>query len=361
MNASSSVLANKKARLLVVDDDSTNRLVLKGALTAQGYDVVVAEDGLRALMIMRKDKAIDLVMLDVMMPEMNGMEVLRFMKGESELNHIPVVMISAVDDSDQIAICLELGAEDYLSKPFNPAILKARVSSSLSRKRWRDFERSHLGKVVEGEAKSDQLISSLLPRDIANRLKAGEQHIAGSYPQSTVVFLDLVGFTSWTRDKSPDDVVEMLNSIFSDLDKLVAENSVEKIKTIGDAYMVVSGVRDPMEDGIEQTKSAAYFALDARDLIIKSGLGLNARIGMNTGPLVAGVIGSDKPVYDVWGDTVNVASRLESHGEAGRIQIGESTFECIKDSFKCTERGMVELKNRGSIKTYWLESAALQQ
>ncbi len=361
MNASSSVLANKKARLLVVDDDSTNRLVLKGALTAQGYDVVVAEDGLRALMIMRKDKAIDLVMLDVMMPEMNGMEVLRFMKGESELNHIPVVMISAVDDSDQIAICLELGAEDYLSKPFNPAILKARVSSSLSRKRWRDFERSYLGKVVEGEAKSDQLISSLLPRDIANRLKAGEQHIADSYPQATVVFLDLVGFTSWTRDKSPDDVVEMLNSIFSDLDKLVAENSVEKIKTIGDAYMVVSGVRDPMEDDISQTKSAAYFALEARDLIIKSGLGLNARIGMNTGPLVAGVIGSDKPVYDVWGDTVNVASRLESHGEAGRIQIGESTFECIKDSFECTERGIVELKNRGSIKTYWLESTAFQQ
>lgn len=357
MNASSTELAGKKARLLVVDDDSTNRLVLKGALTAQGHDVVVAEDGLRALMIMRKDKAIDLVLLDVMMPEMDGMEVLRFMKGESELSHIPVVMISAVDDSERIAVCLELGAEDYLSKPFNPVILKARISSSLSRKRWRDFERSYIGKVFDGEAKSDRLISSLLPRDIANRLKAGEQLIADSYPHASVLFLDLVGFTSWTRDKSPDHVVEMLNSIFSDLDKLVAENTVEKIKTIGDAYMVVSGIRDPVEEGVAHTKSVARFALAARDLIIKSGLGLNARVGINTGPLVAGVIGSDKPVYDVWGDTVNVASRLESHGEAGRIQISESTLECIKDTFNCTERGVVELKNRGSIKTYWLESA----
>ena len=349
---------DKKARLLIVDDDSTNRLVLKGALTAQGYEVIVAEDGLRALMILRTDKDVDLVLLDIMMPEMDGLEVLRFMKGEPTLSHIPAIMISALDDSDRIATCLEMGAEDYLSKPFNPAILKARVSSSLSRKQWRDFERSYLGKVVDGEAKSDQLISSLLPREIAMRLKNGEQPIADHYETASVLFLDLVGFTSWTRDKPADMVVEMLNSVFSDLDKLVAEHSVEKIKTIGDAYMVASGLGSEVEAEESHTVALARFALSARDLIARSGLSLAARIGVHSGPLVAGVIGSDKPIYDVWGDTVNVASRLESHGEAGRIQISENTLTLLNNSFDTAERGMVELKNRGSVRTFWLEGRA---
>jgi class 3 adenylate cyclase len=343
------------ARLLIVDDDSTNRLVLKGALTAQGYDVIVAEDGLRALMILRTDKAIDLVLLDVVMPEMDGIDVLRFMKGEAALSHVPVIMISALDDAERIAACLEMGAEDYLSKPFNPAILKARVSSSLSRKQWRDFERSYLSKVVNGEVKSDQLISSLLPREIATRLKNGEQLIADNYDNASVLFLDLVGFTAWTRDKAANMVVEMLNSVFSDLDKLVAEHTVEKIKTIGDAYMVAAGLGSEMETSENTAVSLAKFALSARDLIANSGLGLEARIGIHSGPLVAGVIGSDKPIYDVWGDTVNVASRLESHGEAGRIQISEDTLALLTDAFHTTERGMVELKNRGAVKTYWLE------
>lgn len=348
----------KSARLLVVDDDSTNRLVLKGALTAMGHEVLVAEDGLRALMMLRTEKSIDLVLLDILMPEMDGLEVLRFMKGEPALSQLPVVMISALDDADKIATCLEMGAEDYLSKPFNSAILKARINSSLSRKQWRDFERSYLGKVVDGEAKSDQLISSLLPREIAARLKNGESLIADNYELASVLFLDLVGFTAWTREKSASMVVEMLNSVFSDLDKLVAAHTVEKIKTIGDAYMVASGLGTDEESQSDHTHALANFALAARDLIAHSGLDLTARIGIHSGPLVAGVIGSDKPVYDVWGDTVNVASRLESHGMAGKIQVSETTQLMLEKSFRFDERGMIELKNRGSLKTYWLEGAS---
>lgn len=355
MNSTVGMKVGVKAKLLIVDDDSTNRLVLKGALTAQGYEVIIAEDGLRALMILRTDKTIDLVLLDVVMPEMDGIEVLRFMKGEATLSHVPVVMISALDDADRIATCLEMGADDFLSKPFNPVILKARVSSSLSRKQWRDFERSYLSKVVDGEAKSEQLIASLLPRDIAVRLKNGEQLIADNYQCASVLFLDLVGFTAWTRDKSAENVVELLNSVFSDLDKLVSEHGVEKIKTIGDAYMVASGLGNEVNTKSDFTVTLARFALSARDLIANSGLGLKARIGIHSGPLVAGVIGSDKPVYDVWGDTVNVASRMESHGEEGKIQISENTLSLLENTFAVSERGVIELKNRGPVKTFWLD------
>ena len=212
--------------------------------------MTVAEDGLQALELMRSEP-FDLVLLDIMMPLMNGYQVLENLKADENLRHIPVIMISAVDDIDSIVRCIELGAEDYLSKPFNPVLLKARISACLEKKRLRDKEQTYLRELAEEKEKSERLLLNILPAPIAQRLKQGEITIGDSFPDVTVMFADLVGFTKLSTHLSPAQLVELLNEIFSAFDELADRYGLEKIKTIGDAYMVVGGLPRPSDNHAE--------------------------------------------------------------------------------------------------------------
>ena len=180
--------------VLVVDDNEVNRDLLARRLQRQGHVVTVAEDGLQALEMLRRDP-FDLVLLDIMMPQMNGYQVLENLKADEKLRHIPVIMISAVDDIDSVVRCIELGAEDYLSKPFNPVLLRARISACLEKKRLRDKEQAYLLELGLEKEKSERLLLNILPKAIAQRLKHGESTIADSFAEVTVMFADLVGFT----------------------------------------------------------------------------------------------------------------------------------------------------------------------
>ncbi len=207
-------------------------------------------------------------------------------------------------------------------------------------------------------AKSDSLLLSILPASIATRLKENAGTIADSHPQATVLFGDLVGFTVYSQTVSPEELVRMLDQIFTRFDNLALRHGVEKIKTIGDCYMVVAGLPEPSPVHCE---AIARMALEMRDELqrfnAEEGLGIQIRIGFHTGPVVAGVIGRQKFNYDLWGDTVNTASRMESSGAPGRVHISETVARQLGADFKCEPRGEIEVKGKGRLTTFFLERA----
>lgn len=201
--------------------------------------------------------------------------------------------------------------------------------------------------------KSRKLLLNILPEPIANRLSSGESMIADSYEQCTILFADLVGFTKLSATMRPEDLVNMLNEIFSEFDNIAQKWDLEKIKTIGDAYMAAAGI--PKESKKHAIKTV-YFAQDILECLNqinkKRGTKLQLRVGIHTGKAVAGVIGKSKFSYDIWGDAVNTASRMESHGVAGRIQISESTYKLVKDEITIETRGVQKVKGKGEMELY---------
>jgi len=343
-----------QGRVLVVDDVPANRDLLAARLERQGLSVAEAGDGREALRRLEKER-FDLVFLDVRMPELDGYEVLRRIKSDPELRDIPVLMLSAVDELDSVVRCLELGAEDYLPKPFEPMVLRARVGACLEKKRLRDQERVYVQTLKGERDRSDQLLLNVLPSGIADRLKETPKTIVEHFPAVTILFADIVGFTELATRLPPADLVEQLNGIFSAFDELVDRHGLEKIKTIGDAYLVAGGVPVPRPD---HAIAVAEMALDICEALrcfnALRGTSLDIRIGINSGPVVAGVIGTRKFVFDLWGDAVNVASRMESHGEPGRIHLTEGTFRLLQDRYEFAERGTIPVKGKGLMRTYFL-------
>jgi class 3 adenylate cyclase len=206
--------------------------------------------------------------------------------------------------------------------------------------------------------RAEALLLNVLPEEVATRLKSGQATIADSYTEVTVLFADIVGFTGLSARISPEQLVTMLNSVFSTFDQLAERYKLEKIKTIGDAYMVVSGLNGPHPNRPEAAAAMALEMMAGLDQLSKAlNLDLQVRIGMDTGPVVAGVIGTKKFIYDLWGDTVNTASRMESQGVPGRIQVTERFYDCLRDQFRFEKRGVLQIKGKGEMTVYLLESA----
>ena len=201
--------------------------------------------------------------------------------------------------------------------------------------------------VARAKEETERLLLNILPPAIANRLRAGERIIADRFEDASLLMADIVGFTEMSSRLSADSLVELLNDLFSELDVIVARYELEKVKTIGDAYMVIGGVPEKRPDHLERL---AGFALD-----MAATIRIPMRIGINAGPVVAGVIGQQRTIYDVWGDTVNVASRMESLGEAGRIQVTPLVAARLKGAFDLTPRGAIEVKGKGEMTTWWLD------
>jgi class 3 adenylate cyclase len=209
--------------------------------------------------------------------------------------------------------------------------------------------------IEQKNRENEALLLNILPGEIADRLKAGEDDIADSFVNVTVLFADLVGFTVLSSTMSAAQVVDMLNGLFSRFDQLANELGVEKVKTIGDCYMAVCGLPKPCSDHTERMAGMALRMLEAtREYSNQKGLSLRMRIGLNTGPVVAGVIGTSKFIYDLWGNTVNLASRMESTGVPGEIQVTRSVYERLNDSFEFEGRGMIHVKGKGEIETWLL-------
>jgi len=353
----------QQASVLVVDDSRMMRLALIRALNGLGFrNITEAANGRQALDLALANP-FDLMLLDMEMPEMTGMEVLNAMKDKPELSGLPVIVVSGAEQVENAVQCIELGAEDFLPKPFSPTLLRARVTSSIEKKRLRDLDRLRLQQLqTEKELlqiekdKSENLLLNILPKAVADRLKGGERTIANGHATVTVLFADLVGFTELARRTTPADLVSLLNGIFTAFDLLVEKHHLEKIKTIGDSYMLAGGI--PLERP-DHAQAVADIALEMIQTLAalnaEKGTNLRVRIGINTGPIVAGVIGKRKFTYDLWGDTVNLASRMESSGVPGLVHVSESTHESLKAEFDLEERGITQVKGIGEVRTYFLK------
>lgn len=363
-----------RASILVVDDTPDNRDLLSRRVAQMGHSVTLAEDGRQAMELLRSGDAsrdgrsFDLVLLDIMMPVMSGFEVLEQLKADPVLRHVPVIVISALGEVDSVVRCVTLGAEDYLFKPFNTVLLKARVSASLEKKWLRDREQEAAGRLREEQERSQRLLLSIFPAPIAERLKAdlvcktrtgaagsAGGTIADSYPQATVLFAKLSNFTQLSAHKGPAEVVDLLDAFFSEFDRRAERLGVEKVKTIGDTYMAVGGVPVPRPDHAEAT---ADLALSMQEAAVRLNTDLreplSLRIGIDTGPVVAGVIGTTKFAYDLWGRTVDTASQMEAFGVPGGIQVTAAVRDRLQGKYLLEDRGAYYVEGAGEIETYFL-------
>jgi len=480
--------------ILVVDDTEVNLTLIQNLLSYSDYDVVTARDGLDALTMMQQ-QTIQLLIVDWMMPRMDGIELIKAIREQFADPYRYIIMLTGKQERDAVITGLNAGADDFLTRPFNARELEARVAigiriielenkmrdlilmterakqiweattdsivqliclldrdghvlrangvvekwrlssayqasgvhiSKLMGKVYRDAgdklekiweiakeklaqgmeydceckdekQNTHFdihfqpinpfGGLAEQEEsfaavsiqdvterkrleinlqdanaqlaierdKADNVLLNVLPRPIAERLKAGENTIAEYHEQATVLFADLVGFTPLTVALSPRQLMEILNTIFSTFDSMTQKHGVEKIKTIGDAYMAVAGIPDSVPDHAQRIGKLALGMLHIMNVINDHvGIDLELRIGIDSGHVVAGVIGSAKFSYDLWGDVVNTASRMESTGQAGKIQVTDRAYEILKDHFTFEKRGLVDVKGKGLILTYWL-------
>ena len=355
-----------RAKLLIVDDQAANVLLLERLLRSAGYIAISTTQNPQEVVDLHRQNRYDLILLDLNMPEMDGFQVMEALKSEEGDGTLPVLVITAQPNEKLRA--LKAGALDFVSKPFDIAEVLARVQNLLQ-VRLLNLETQKLYKQVLVEQElSDMLLHNVLPQAIAERLKGRSkltadhlnQAIVDSYDKVTVLFADIVGFTAFSQGVSPEVLVGVLNDLFTRFDHIAEHRGLEKIKTIGDCYMAAAGLPTVVSDHADR---AAHMALDMietiQDFNASTQHPLNIRIGISTGAAVAGVIGKSKFLYDLWGDVVNTASRMESHGIAGRIHLSEATRQALIQPFALEERGVIEVKGKGEMSTWLLNTSIL--
>ena len=320
--------------VLVVDDNRMNRLKLSRSLEQQGHTVATAENGQHALELLRT-QPFDLVLLDIMMPEMDGYQVLEKMKADGGLRDIPIVVISALDELDSVVKCIEMGAEDYLPKSFEPTLLRARIGASLEKKRLRETIIGQLGKYV--------------PESVAETIVTGAGTLEPMRREATILYSDIESFTTVAESMAPERVVEMLNDYFTRLIEPIMRNNGVVNQFQGDAMLVTFNV--PLEDphhADHALQAAVEIQNTSRDAAF-AGVPLRTRIGINTGEIIAGNVGAgNRYNYTVHGDAVNLAARLEQlnkqHGTL--VLVSGTTVERLTQSHSLERIGALEIRGK---------------
>ncbi len=313
-------ISRERGRLLVVDDNVFNREHLREVLVQHGHEVVEAEDGEVALALVAAE-TFDLILLDVMMPKVSGYEVLERLKAQGAWQHIPVIMISALDQLDSVIHCVVRGAEDYLIRPCNELLLQARVGACLEKKRLRDREGAHLRCI-------DDLLHAIFPPELVVELKETQTIRPRRHERVGVLFLDIVGFTSFCdgqRDR-PEVVVDLLQRQVVAFEQVAKKHGVQKVKTIGDAFMAVAGLLRPCDNPV---LTLVRCGLDLIECARQGVAGWQVRVGVHVGPVVAGKLGESQYSFDLWGATVNLAARMESSGRPGIVTLSPQAWEAV--------------------------------
>ena len=325
--------------LLVVDDNRVNRLLLGRALEQLGHTVTFAENGRQALEALQK-RRVDLVLLDIEMPEMNGYQVLEALAADPRLRDLPVVMMSSVEEVDSVARCIEMGAEDYLFKPVNPVLLRARVGASLEKKRLRDRQLELFRKFATAEVAEELLTTGLA--------------LGGKHVEASVMFSDIRGSTRIAEVLSPAETIELLNSYYTLMFDAIGGHGGIVNQMLGDGLMAIFGAPLPRADHRERAVRAALEMLELvdgfnREQALRGATEIRIGIGIASGPLVAGFTGTERRVtYTCVGDTVNVAAHLEAHTKVvGQpILIDENTRSGLGDAIRTESHGAAQFKNR---------------
>jgi adenylate cyclase len=341
----------ERPRILIVDDEPLNVDLLEQELELLGYATVAAADGRQALALLAAEP-VDLVLLDIMMPGLDGYQVLRRIKADPGLRHVPVVMVSALSELGSVVRCIELGAEDHLPKPFEPVLLRARVGACLEKKRLHDREREHLAEIDRQRGRAEALLRAILPAAAVEELIRSGRVAPRRHEAVAVMFADVVGFTAFCEAHPPEEVVEGLHRLALAFEGLTARHGLEKIKTVGDALMATAGLLVPSGDPVMAClRCAAATVAAARGLPSR----WEMRIGIHIGPVVAGVLGREKFGYDLWGDTVNVAARLAELGTEPGIHLSAAAWRRVADRARAVPLGPVPVKGKGELEVWRLE------
>jgi adenylate cyclase len=332
-------LRSGPARLLVVDDNKVNRLLLMRSLEVQGHSVASAENGRVALDMLRRE-SFDLVLLDMEMPEMDGFQVLEQLKGDLQLRDVPVIVTSSLEGIDSVVRCIELGAEDYLPKPVNPVLLKARINASLEKKHLRDQQKVMMRRFTTPE--------------VAQHLQNSGFALGGKRVDATIMFSDIRGFTPLAESQAPEETIELLNTYYTLMFSAISGHGGVVNQMIGDGIMAAFGAPLPLPD---PRGSAVRSALEMIELIDLFNLERTAAgkpeirigIGIASGEMIAGYTGTnDRATYTCIGDIVNLASRIETHTkEAERaILIDAATREALHERVEVEPLGPVMFKGK---------------
>jgi adenylate cyclase len=332
--------------ILIADDVENNRVALKMRLALIGYDdVAEAANGREALEMLQAGD-FDLVLLDIMMPEMDGYAVLTEMKSDTRLRDIPAIMISALDDISSVVRCIELGAVDYLTKPFNPTLLKARIDNYAEKIQFKAQEKLYLENIENEKRKSDDLLAALLPVQIVRVLKRNKKLPPITYDDVSILFCDIVDFTPYAESKPPEVVFAQLETLIEDFERIAGEFDLMKVKTIGDAVMIAGGLLSDLDTPVHATVACGHAMIEAAK---NHEARWQLRIGIDHGPVVAGVIGHTRFQFDVWGDTVNTASRIQGIAAPDTVNLSGRAWQRLRDTSRGRSLGMVELKGKRSI------------
>jgi adenylate cyclase len=327
------------SEILVTDDNRVNRLLIAQLLEQQKHRVHFAENGRQGLEVLRH-RAIDLVLLDIEMPEMNGYETLEAIRADRKLREIPVVMMSSVDEVDSVARCVEMGAEDYLFKPVNAVLLRARVAASLEKKRLRDQQR--------------ELFRKFATAEVADELLASGFALGGKHVDATVMFCDIRGFTGLAESLPPAETIALLNNYYTLMFDAIESHGGVINQIVGDGLMALFGAPLPLEDHRARAVQAALDMLELvagfeREQAARGKPVIKIGIGIASGSVIAGYTGTERRVtYTCVGDTVVVGAHLEQHTKVlGRpILIDEHTRAGLGDKTRVEDHGMVQLKSR---------------
>jgi class 3 adenylate cyclase len=325
------------ARLLVVDDNKVNRLLLIRTLELQGHHAVGAENGRVALELLGREP-VDLMLLDIAMPEMDGFQVLERLLADSRLRDLPVIVTSAVEGMASVVRCIELGAEDYLHKPVNPVLLKARVSSSLEKKRLRDEQR--------------QLVRRFATSEVAQDLEQSGFALGGKHVCATVMFADIRDFTSLSETQPPEETIELLNTYYTLMFDAINSHGGVVNQMIGDGLMAVFGAPQPLADAAGSAVRAALDMIEMIELldverVAEKKAPIAIGIGIASGEMVAGYTGTrQRATYTCVGDAVNVAARLEAHTKEAKrtILVDAATRAALPNGTQVEGLGAVPLK-----------------
>ena len=353
--------------ILVVDDDPVTRSMLSRALEHHGHEVTTCEGGPQALELLRSE-AFDVVLLDVLMPRMDGYEVLAKLKGDPKLRHIPVIMVTALDDVESAVRCIELGADDYLAKPIDPILLRARINAGLTKKHLRELERRHVEEIERLnrrlEARVEEQMAELvrtgelkrfMPQPVAESLLSGKLPLSHGFERRklTLLFADMVGFTDLADSLDPEELAEVLNEYLREMTAVAVAHGGTLDNYIGDGLMVIFGAPKRAQEAVQAWSAMrAAFAMMSRaeqltEEIRARGIpaDLRIRVGVNTGHCTVGVFGSDVlRAYKAVGFAVNVAARLQAEAEPGTVLAGFRTYALVRDRVRARQREPLKLK-----------------
>jgi len=346
---------NRKTNILIAEDETIIAIDIKNTLQRLGYTITgPVSSGEKVIEILKEDKP-DLILMDISLSgKLDGIQTAELVTREFE---VPVIYLTALTDNETLERARITEPFGYLLKPFDDrnlhstiemALYKHKVESEL-RKRTRELEKEKI--------KTDELLHNIFPSEIVKELKSKGTVHPKHFKSVSILFSDFHDFTKIASNLTADELIYQLNNIFIRFDSILTRLGLEKLKTIGDSYMIAGGLPNECEDhAVKITKAALEMQEVVKNINKKNNSNWKMRVGIHTGPCVAGIVGIKKYTYDVWGDTVNIASRMESCSEPGRINISQTTYDLIKDYFDCEYRGSIEAKGKGQVEMYFVNN-----